>query len=197
MANNIIELAQEFRRLDRMKKELGQLNPKDEERHAYLRKFLAKALHGEDLPSERRVDLRVPINMRVRYRSEDVFANNYIKNLSSGGVFICTKSPLPLDTRVNLQLVFEDKDIKVDVEGKVVWENAGSEMPTLKQGETTKPGMGVKFTKISNEARDIINDIVHKAIEEHAKVEQARQEEEEKRKESADRVKGLLGKKKR
>ncbi len=192
MKKNLLELVEEFRRLERKRKASGgKLSLKEEEKLVYLKEYLAQYVHGEAPGKEKRKDPRVPINMRVRYKSEDVFANNYIHNLSSGGVFITTPEPLPLDTKIKLHLVFEDKGIEVEVEGKVVWENTMQG----KRGDMTKPGMGVKFTKVDEKSQGIIDEMVHKKMEEHARMEQERRDEEEKREESKKRVGGLLKKK--
>jgi len=193
MSNNLLQLVEEFRKLERRSKATdGKLSPADEERLAHLRDYLGKAINGTEPAAERRDNLRVPISIRARYRTGDIFANNYIDNLSSGGVFITTPKPLPLDTKVKLRLLFEDKDVEIEVEGKVVWENTQAG----KLGDITKPGMGIKFLKIDREAQQVIDDIVHKALEEHARIEQERADEENKREESKKRVGGLLKKKK-
>lgn len=192
MKKNLLELVEEFRRLERKRKTLGGKLPlEEEERLVYLKEYLAQHVHGEAPGKERRKDPRVPVNMRVRYKSEEVFVNNYIHNLSSGGVFITTPKPLPLDTMVKLHLVFEDKDVEVEADGKVVWENTMGG----RRSDITKPGMGIKFIKLTHEAQEIIDEMVHSKVEEHIRLEQELHDEKEKRKKSEKRVGGLLKKK--
>ncbi len=165
MADSIILLVEEFKRLERKRKaQWGKLSPEDEARLGNLRKTLMQRLHGGS-PSDRRKELRIPANLRVKYRSGQTFINNYINNLSSGGVFVSTPKPLPLDSIIKLHLVFEDKGQEIEVEGKVVWES--TEKVPLK--DITRPGMGIKFIRMSDEAREIIDNIVHDAITEQAR----------------------------
>ena len=165
MSGDLLKLAEEFKRLDRKKKAFkGKLPPAEKARHIQLQRILSEKLHGES-PSERRKELRVPAAIRVRYHAEQTFVNNYIHNLSKGGIFVSTPKPLPLNSHLKLKLIFQDKDKEIEVEGKVVWEN------TQKQArqDITRPGMGVKFTKISDEAQAMIDDLIHDNITESAK----------------------------
>ncbi len=173
MNKNLIQLADEYRRLDRKRKiRGGKLSPQEEKRLAQLKDYLSQSLHESSPGTDRRGDLRVPVSMRVRYHTGNVFTNNYISNLSSGGVFISTPKPLPLDTKVKLQLIFEDRNIEIDIEGKVVWENTQGRT----FGDITKPGMGIKFTKVGKEAQEVIDDLVHDLLDEQARIKQERQE---------------------
>jgi len=176
MKKNLLELVEEFKRLERKRKLLGGKLPlSEEERLVYLKDYLAQHLHGETPRNERRKDLRVPVNIRVRYKSEETFVNNYIHNLSYGGVFITTPEPLPLDTKIKLNLIFEDKGVEVEVEGKVVWENTMGG----RRSDITKPGMGIKFLKVDKQTQQIIDEMVHEKIEEHIRL---KQESDEKKK---------------
>ena len=165
MSASLLKLVEEFKRLEQAKRKSGGLSPSDNARLETLRAILSERLHG-DGPAERRQDLRVPAkNLRVRYHTGETFVNNYIHNLSHGGVFIFTPMPLPLNSRIKLYLVFEDEHREIEVEGIVVWES------TLKQTlfhDITKPGMGVKFTKMSDEAREVIENLVHSTLTEQA-----------------------------
>ena len=191
MKPNLIELVDEFRRLDRKRKALGGRLPfEEEERLAYLKDYLAQAMNAKSGGHERREDLRIPVNLRVRYHTGETFAQNYIHNLSCGGVFISTPKPLPLDTEVKLHIIFEDKNIEVKVEGKVVWENTQKGMLS----DITKPGMGIKFSKPSADAQGKIDEIIHHALKEHMKINEELEKEEKKREESEKRVKDITKK---
>jgi uncharacterized protein (TIGR02266 family) len=165
MGRSLIELVEEFKRLERKRQLLGEKMPlADAERLAELKTILSQKLHGSG-PADRRKELRVPVNYRVRFRSGEVFVNNYIHNLSSGGVFVSTPTPLPLDTPVKLLLIFDEQKKEIEVEGKVVWESTQKSS----MSDITKPGMGVKFTKVSPEAKAFIEEIIHSVLTEQAK----------------------------
>ena len=188
MRPNLIELVDEYRKLDRKRKAAGgKLSLEEEERLVYLKDYLTQAMNAKADGDERRTDLRVPVNLRVRYHTGETFANNYIHNLSSGGVFISTPRPLPLDTPVKLHIIFEDKNIEIEVEGKVVWENTQNG----RLSDITKPGMGIKFLKKSPEAQEIIDELVHNTLKERIKLDEELKEEGKKRKDSEGRVKDI------
>jgi len=188
MKPNLIELVDEYRRLDRRRKAAGGKLPlEDEERLVYLKDIITEAMNAKADGHERRIDFRVPANLRVRYHTGETFANNYIHNLSSGGVFISTPRPMPLDTLVNLHIVFEDKNIEIEVEGKVVWENTRNG----RLSDITKPGMGIKFLKKSPEAQEIIDELVHNTLKEHIKLDEELKEKGKKKKEAEPRGKDI------
>jgi len=169
MSESLIELVEEFKRLDHKRKLLGKLPLPEAERLDNLRSILAQRLHGVS-ESDRRKELRIPTSMRVRYRTGESFVHNYISNLSSGGVFISTPKPLPLNTNIKLHLVFEDKHEEIEVEGKVVWENTQGG----RFSDITKPGMGVKFQKVPEVARNIIDNLIHESLTEQAHAEEVK-----------------------
>jgi type IV pilus assembly protein PilZ len=191
MQENLLELVEESRRLERLRKSLGgKLTETDEARYQFLRKYLAQSLHAGKDSNERRMDFRVPVSLRVRYHTGETFAHNYISNLSGGGVFISTPKPLPLDSKVKLHIIFEDKNVEIDVEGKVVWENTQGG----KFSEITKPGMGIKFTNAPKKSQDVIDDIIHSMMVEQARIKQQVEESEKQKQDAEERVKDLTQK---
>ena len=94
-------------------------------------------------------DGHMPRAARVRINEEfapvEAFINEYVADLSSTGVFIKSKDPLPVGTRVNLKfsLILEELHV-VEAAGEVV-------------RQSTKPlGMGVAFRTVGPDARKII-----------------------------------------
>ena len=75
----------------------------------------------------------------------DAFINEYVIDISSTGVFIKSRDPLPVGTRVNLKfsLILEELHV-VEAAGEVVRQSA-------------RPlGMGVAFRSVGPEAQKII-----------------------------------------
>lgn len=91
----------------------------------------------------------VPRAARVRINEEfapvEAFINEYVSDLSSTGVFIKSKDPLPVGTRVNLKfsVILEELHV-VEASGEVV---RRSERPL---------GMGVAFRQVGPEAQKVI-----------------------------------------
>ena len=85
----------------------------------------------------RRRDERVTINKE--FESFDAFVDEYIANVSRSGVFIRSREPLPVGTKVNLEFtVLTDEIQTVGGLGEVV------------RVHDDPPGMGVVFTELSS-----------------------------------------------
>jgi uncharacterized protein (TIGR02266 family) len=91
----------------------------------------------------RRQDERVTINKE--FESFDSFIQEYVTNISRSGVFIRSRHPLPIGTRVNLRFTVIMDDIEtIEGTGKVV------------RVETNPPGMGVVFTSLTSFSQKLI-----------------------------------------
>ena len=97
----------------------------------------------------RMLEGHIPRAARVRINEEfapvEAFINEYVADLSSTGVFIKSKDPLPIGTRVNLKFsVILDELHVVEAAGEVV-------------RRSSKPlGMGVAFRAVGPDAQKII-----------------------------------------
>jgi Tfp pilus assembly protein PilZ len=91
----------------------------------------------------------IPRAARVRINEEfapvEAFINEYVTDVSSTGVFIKSKDPLPVGTRVNLKFsVILDELHVVEAAGEVV---RTSDRPL---------GMGVAFRQVGRDAQKVI-----------------------------------------
>lgn len=85
------------------------------------------------------------------FESIEEFVAEYVTNISHGGVFIRSKNPLPVGTKVNLRFsVIVDDFETIEGEGEVV-------RVDMTPGNT---GMGVQFTRLSAQSLDLINRVV-------------------------------------
>lgn len=108
-------------------------------------------LGDEHALDEKRQHFRVPVNREFQC-IEDYIAE-YVASISPGGVFIRSKKPLPVGTRVNLTFSVIVDDIEtVQGEGEVVRVETGSE----------ETGMGVAFTRLSAESKALIDQIMQR-----------------------------------
>jgi uncharacterized protein (TIGR02266 family) len=99
----------------------------------------ADADDGDD----KRAEERITINKE--FESFDAFIHEYVTNISRSGVFVKSKQPLPIGTRVNLRFTVIMDDIEtIEGVGKVV--RVGHD----------PPGMGVVFTQLSQYSRHLI-----------------------------------------
>jgi uncharacterized protein (TIGR02266 family) len=78
---------------------------------------------------DNRRSARVPIALEIEYRSAGAFLVAYSTNLSKGGIFIETSTPLPVGTTLTLRL-HAPNTAPCEVQGSVAWV----------RGEATGPG---------------------------------------------------------
>ena len=94
-----------------------------------------------------RKEERVTINKE--FESFDAFIHEYVTNISRTGVFIRSKSPLPIGTQVNLKFTVIMDDIEtIEGTGEVV------------RVEKDPPGMGVVFIKIAKYSEELIEHLL-------------------------------------
>jgi PilZ domain len=103
-----------------------------------------------DQDQEARREERVTINKE--FESYDAFINEYVTNISRTGVFVRSKTPLSVGTKVNLRFTVIMDDIEtVEGIGEVV------------RVHDDPPGMGVVFTELSTYSKGLIDKLLTKA----------------------------------
>jgi Tfp pilus assembly protein PilZ len=105
---------------------------------------------AETNDSDRR-EARVTINKE--FESFDAFIQEYVTNISRTGVFIKSKTPLPIGTKVNLlfTVIMDDMET-IEGLGEVV------------RVEENPSGMGVVFREISAYSKAIIDRLLTQGI---------------------------------
>jgi uncharacterized protein (TIGR02266 family) len=94
-----------------------------------------------------RKDARVTINKE--FESYDAFISEYVTNISRSGVFVRSKTPLAVGTRVNLRFTVIMEDIEtIEGVGEVV------------RVHDDPPGMGVVFTELSSYSKGLIEKLL-------------------------------------
>ncbi|MCU0691139.1 MAG: PilZ domain-containing protein [Polyangiaceae bacterium] len=95
----------------------------------------------ENLEQDKRHSERITINKE--FESFEAFIQEYVTNISRSGVFIRSKSPLVVGTKVNLRFTVIMDDIEtVEGTGEVV--------------RVEEDGMGVVFRELSAYSRGLI-----------------------------------------
>jgi uncharacterized protein (TIGR02266 family) len=121
--------------------EFGQLSP---QLRAILRAKFKSCIKVIDKASDfiSRKHPRIQKVLALSYEDHNGFIEAYAGNISQGGLFIKTKSPLEPGEEFLLKLKLPGISNPLIIDCKVVW--------TKKGGEKTKqpPGMGVKFSKL-------------------------------------------------
>lgn len=90
----------------------------------------------EDPPSDRRNELRRPIELKVEYKRLNTFFADYTKNISRGGTFIKTRRPLPVGTEFLFKLFVPGRAEPLTIHGEV---------QRVVTGEEGDEGMAIRF----------------------------------------------------
>jgi len=108
---------------------------------------LAEGPPAAEAPTEHRRDTRVIVEVDVGLLSDSNFYSGLAEDVSRGGVFVSTRTPLPTGAMVLLFFVLPHGRT-VKAEGVVRWHRSETTSAT--------PGMGVAFTALGDEERQAI-----------------------------------------
>jgi uncharacterized protein (TIGR02266 family) len=87
----------------------------------------------------RRDSPRRPVTLEVEYESMYEFLTDFASNMSLGGMFIETKTPLPMGAEFKLRFALPAQDDFIHAVGKVCWIQGPERAPL-------PVGMGVSFS---------------------------------------------------
>jgi type IV pilus assembly protein PilZ len=104
---------------------------------------------GEASASNRRQHDRIDVSWDVDCETEDTFLYASIRNVSELGIFVLTREPLEVGTRVMLRFSPPGADATFDLQGTVQWVN-----PVRVLSDNRNPGMGILFVDITAEDRE-------------------------------------------
>ncbi|HUF79127.1 MAG TPA: TIGR02266 family protein, partial [Thermoanaerobaculia bacterium] len=117
-------------------------------------------------PFDQREGLRVDLRRRVSLKFKDFrgFVNEYLENLSPGGMFIRTTAPPPVGTVFDFELTLEDYSRLVHGLGEVAWVREKDE-------QFDRPaGMGVRFLRLEPESRELIDRVLAQSADPSAPI---------------------------
>jgi uncharacterized protein (TIGR02266 family) len=100
---------------------------------------MSDAVGDHGTPSERRRSIRVPVEVALGVHSESNFFSGLTRDISDGGLFVATHTPLPLGTHVSVKFALPACP-EIEADGVVVW---------LSEPTTGHPGMGVQFLNLT------------------------------------------------
>lgn len=150
-------LFREYVRLDRLR-ETG-LTPAELYRWQLLKRKLSQHFSPGlgDSQADRRDSLRVPVRMRVSFRSEGELAESLMTNLSRRGVFIETEHPLAIGEHIELRIHVEHPDRELVVPAEVVSHVVG---PRL----SLRRGMGLRLHDVDPETDARLADLYERVV---------------------------------
>jgi type IV pilus assembly protein PilZ len=104
---------------------------------------------------EKRKKARIPLRVKVEYRSLGGFVSDWTDNISEGGLFILTENPLPVGSQVRLVFSLPGLPLMLDLRGRVRWVTSPYGL---------RSGMGIEFTELGESVRGRIQDYVSQAL---------------------------------
>lgn len=113
------------------------------------------------MAQETRKDPRAKVlTVTVRYKSAtlDEFIEHHSHDVSRGGMFIKTVSPFPPGTLLKIEVRIAGDQRVMQGVGRVVWKRESGEAQ-----DGAPAGMGVKFIKIDDASRSVIDQLVAKS----------------------------------
>ncbi len=113
------------------------------------------------MSEEARRDSRLHHEILVAYRTVDGFMTDWAVNISKGGLFVNTRSPLEIGSEIKLIVSLPDGEFPFDLIGRVTWVNA----PKDGRSPGPAPGMGIEFLDVDSEKRSRLETFVQKLNE--------------------------------
>ena len=106
----------------------------------------------------RRLHSRTPVRIEVFYSYGSDFVSDYMLNVSRGGLFIETFSPLDVGTKIHLRFSLPAFTDIFNIKGTVVWKRPAGH-------GASPPGMGVQFEEVDKKDAELIDNFVKSQID--------------------------------
>jgi uncharacterized protein (TIGR02266 family) len=97
---------------------------------------------------------RLRHDLPVVYRSVGGFLSDWATDISQGGIFINSRTPLPVGTMVSVTVQIPGATFPCVLTGRV------ARVVEWEPGATCDPGMGIEFTDVDRDERDRIEAFV-------------------------------------
>lgn len=105
--------------------------------------------------AERRTTARYQLRVEVHHRSASVFFTGFMEDISEGGLFVTTYSPLAIGDRLELTFTVPGFIDECTTSAEVRWIRPGTTGP-----DATLPGMGLRFLGLPEAMRRAIRRFV-------------------------------------
>jgi uncharacterized protein (TIGR02266 family) len=152
-------LLRAFLALDKRRK-AGGLSPTDMARWSQLKSALNRHFEPsiKEQHSRSRESVRIPLDLNVNFESRGEVSKCLMKNLSAGGIFVATESPLPLGTPFNVRIRIERTGEEIELPGEVVSVGASADLAEEKHG------MGIRFVNLNEAQREKVAEFSEQAM---------------------------------
>lgn len=116
---------------------------------------MVRSRKGRATTEERRAHRRAPLKAVISLTSENNFYSGFTIDISRGGIFVATETPLPLHYACEVEFTLPDERGMILATCEVQWVRApggGDDGPP--------PGMGLRFLELPDEAQERIDEFV-------------------------------------
>ncbi len=152
-------LLRAFLALDKRRKE-GGLSPADLARWSDLKSSLNRHFQPDvkEQHAQSRASVRVPLSLNVNFESRGEVRKCLMQNLSAGGIFVATESPLPIGTPFNVRIRIEKTGEEVELPGEVVSVGVSANLAEEKHG------MGIRFVHLTEAQQQRVTEFSEEAM---------------------------------
>jgi uncharacterized protein (TIGR02266 family) len=148
-----------YMELERRRKSEG-LSPHELSHWSKLKRQLSRQFQpGVDAAhSDKRESVRVPLALKVNFESYGEIRECLMTNMSLGGVFIATTSPLPIGTPFRVRLRIAETGEDLELSGEVASLDVSADLSHEQRG------MGIRFVNLSDDQRKQVSDLYEHAL---------------------------------
>jgi uncharacterized protein (TIGR02266 family) len=152
-------LLRAFMALDKRRKD-GGLSPADMARWSDLKSSLNRHFQPDvkEHHAQSRKSVRVPLALNVNFESRGEVRKCLMQNLSAGGIFVATESPLPIGTPFNVRIRIEKTGEEVELPGEVVSVGVSANLAEEKHG------MGIRFVHLTEDQQQLVTEFSEEAM---------------------------------
>ncbi len=152
-------LLRAYMALDNQRK-AGGLSPAELARWSQLKSTLNRHFQPdvEEQHAQSRGSVRVPLALNVCFESRGEVRECLMTNLSAGGIFVATESPLPIGTPFNVRIQIERTGEEIELPGEVVSVDTSANLAEAKRG------MGIRFVNLDEAQREQIAELSEQAM---------------------------------
>lgn len=130
-----------------------EIKPEDQNR---IEEFIKKQIKTSSDVLGRREHPRLEAKVRVKFESKEALVEEYIHNISHGGIFITTNKPAKIHDQIGIILIHPENNQELFLQGEVVRVLSSEDAERL----GTVPGMGIKFLKMDTYVKKQIDDFI-------------------------------------
>ena len=105
---------------------------------------------------------RAPVTLKIRFKSDTLeqFVERYAVDVSRSGIFIRTKKPFTVGTKLHFEFQLQNSSLLIKGEGTVAWMRE----PEPKRPQVA-PGMGVRFDELAPGGEEMLERILREKQE--------------------------------